>query len=68
MTSPELVKQRIKEKTGIDVDHVDHDCVILGSISMAEFGIIGCLTIYRDQTGMVRAAPVPFGLTVGLAA
>ena len=54
----------IKKETGIAVDSVDANPVILGSVSLASFGFIGYLSIYRGDDGLVRAAPVPFGLAV----
>ena len=62
--SSKELKVFIEKETGIAVDSVDSNPVFLGSVSLTSFGFVGYLSIYRGDDGLVRAAPVPFGLTL----
>lgn len=61
--SAEELVDFIEAETGIVVDVLDSSPVFISSVSLASFGVIGQLSIYRGDDGVVRAAPVPFGMT-----
>jgi len=66
--SKKTLQKFIKDQTGLDVEHVDENPKICSEVFLSSFGFAGSLVIYEDDQGILRAAPVPFGLAVRTAA
>ena len=62
----EVLQKYIAEKLGLESVIVDQAPTLFGSVSLVPFGFIGSLSIYRDDAGVMRAAPVSFGVSLSL--
>lgn len=61
LPSREDISRLIHQELGVWVEDLDHDCAIIGGVSLAPFGVVGSVTVYRGHDGRIHAAPVPFG-------
>ena len=63
LTAANIV-ELVKNQTGLDVVVDTPNPCFVTSVSLVPLGQIGVVSVYRDENQVLRAVPVPFGLTI----